>query len=415
MSKIAIVGSGISGLTCAYLLGREHEVTLYEANDYLGGHTATVDVELDGEKQAIDTGFIVLNDHTYPNFLELLRQIEVSAQATEMSFSVQHMGSGIEYNGNNLSSLFAQKSNLLSARYYRFLYEIIRFNRVCKQTLNGRRIAIVDTLGEFLQSERFSEFFAQHYILPMVAAIWSASLNASKAFPLEFFLRFFNNHGLLNVADRPQWYVIEGGSRSYIPALIQHIDDIRLNTPVTRVRRVNEQVEVITGQSIETYDEVILACHSNQALELLEDCTDTEQAVLGDLHYRDNEVILHTDERLLPVRRGAWASWNFYHDEQPNAAPSVTYNMNILQGLQSKNTFCVTLNRSDRIDPARILRRFVYAHPVYDQGTLQAQARRDEICGHNHTHFCGAYWYNGFHEDGLNSALDVCRRFGVEL
>ena len=415
MSKIAIIGSGISGLSCAYLLGREHEVTVFEAGDYIGGHTATVDIELDGEQHAVDTGFIVYNDHTYPNFIKILDQIGIASRATEMSFSVQHTGSGIEYNGNNIASLFAQRGNLLSPRFYQFISEILRFNRICKRSLQGRHTSTAATLGEFLESENFSDFFAQHYILPMVAAIWSASLKASKEFPFEFFLRFFDNHGLLNVVDRPQWFVIEGGSRSYIPKLLSHCHDVRLNTPVTRINRNSNGVCIETSGSQENFDEVIIACHSDQALSILADASNAEQEVLGKIRYRNNEVILHTDETLLPRTQRAWASWNFYHDDQPESAPSVTYNMNILQGLQSNNTFCVTLNRGELVNPDKILRRFNYAHPVYDEDTLQAQARRSDICGKNHTHFCGAYWYNGFHEDGVNSALDVCRRFGVTL
>jgi hypothetical protein len=415
MSRIAIIGSGISGLTCAYHLSPKHEVTLFEAGSCLGGHTATVDIELDGEQHAIDTGFIVFNDQTYPNFIKMLDAIGIQAKATEMSFSVQHTGSGIEYNGNSLSSLFAQKTNLLSLRFYRFVLEIIRFNRVCKKALDQRQMLTHDTLGEFLESERFSDFFTQHYILPMVAAIWSSSLSASRAFPLDFFLRFFHNHGLLDVVNRPQWYVVEGGSRSYIPALIGNTDDVRLNTPVTGIRRTPSGVEVSTAHSLETFDEVIIASHSNQALSMLTDATADERDILGGIAYRDNEVILHTDDSLLPNSRAAWASWNFYHDEQQDIAPSVTYNMNILQGIDSANTFCVTLNRGERIEPSKILRRFVYAHPEYTRTTLLAQSKRGQVCGNNRTHFCGAYWYNGFHEDGVKSALDVCRRFGVEV
>ncbi|ATG73316.1 FAD-dependent oxidoreductase [Zobellella denitrificans] len=415
MSKMAIIGSGISGLTCAWLLGRRHEITLFEANDYLGGHTATVDVELGGRHHAVDTGFIVFNDRTYPRFRQLLAQTGVRARPTEMSFSVHQAGTGLEYNGHTLNTLFAQRRNLLSPRFHGFLAEIVRFNLLCKRVLKAGTLDDEHSLGDFLQRHGFSDFFAGHYILPMVAAIWSSSLADSRDFPLAFFLRFFNHHGLLNLVDRPQWYVIEGGSRSYIPALTASLRDIRLNSPVLGIRRQADGVRIHSRAGEETFDQVILACHADQALGLLSDASEAERQVLGGLPYRDNEVVLHTDTRLLPREPRAWASWNYWLDGGEEALPSVTYNMNILQGLQAAETLCVTLNRSRDIDPARILRRFTYAHPVYHREAIRAQGRRGEICGRDRTHFCGAYWYNGFHEDGVRSALDVCARFGEAL
>ncbi|MDP5291500.1 FAD-dependent oxidoreductase [Oceanimonas sp. CHS3-5] len=415
MSHIAVIGSGIAGLTCAWLLSRQHRVTLFEANDYLGGHTATVDVTLNGRTHAVDTGFIVFNDRTYPRFQRLLAQIGVKARPTEMSFSVQQAATGLEYNGHTLNTLFAQRKNLVNGRFYGFLLEIVRFNLLCKRALKEGSLSNDETLGGFLAQHGFSEFFAGHYVLPMVAAIWSSSLADSRDFPLAFFLRFFNHHGLLNLVDRPQWYVVEGGSRSYIPALVKGVQDLRLNTPVQSVRRGNGGVEIATSAGREHFDEVILACHSDQALRLLDDATEAEQTVLGGLAYRNNEVVLHTDTRLLPTEPRAWASWNYYLDGGEQALPAVTYNMNILQGIEADETLCVTLNRSEAIDPERILHRFTYAHPVYNQAAIAAQARRRDICGQDHTHFCGAYWYNGFHEDGVRSALDVCERFGVSL
>ncbi|ART83546.1 FAD-dependent oxidoreductase [Oceanisphaera profunda] len=413
--KIAIVGSGISGLTSAWLLSQQHQLTVFEANDYLGGHTATVDIQLKGKTLAVDTGFIVFNDRTYPNFERLLARIGVKAKPTEMSFSVQQQQTGLEYNGHTLGSMFAQRSNLFSLKFYGLLAEIVRFNLLCKKILKEEALNNTDTLGDFLEQYGFSEFFTGHYILPMVAAIWSSSLADSRDFPLAFFLRFFNHHGLLNLIDRPQWYVVEGGSRSYIPGLTAPLTDIRLNTPVLGIRRHEQGVTITTATGSEDFDEVVLACHSDQALRMLTDATEVERAVLGGLEYRDNEVILHTDTRLLPKEPRAWASWNYWLDGSADALPAVTYNMNILQGIQSEQTLCVTLNRGDAIAPEHILRRFSYAHPVYNQAAITAQARRAEICGQQHTHFCGAYWYNGFHEDGVNSALDVCARFGISL
>ena len=415
MKKIAIVGSGIAGLTSAWLLSKQHEVTVFEANDYLGGHTATVDIQLNGKTLAVDTGFIVFNDRTYPNFQRLLARVGIGAKPTEMSFSVHQQQTGLEYNGHTLGSMFAQRSNLVSVKFYGFLAEIVRFNLLCKKVLKEQPLNNTDSLGDFLDQYGFSEFFTGHYILPMVAAIWSSSLADSRDFPLAFFLRFFNHHGLLNLIDRPQWYVVEGGSRSYIPALTASLKDIRMNTPVLGITRHAEGVTLTTAAGSEEFDEVVLACHSDQALRMLTDATEREREVLGGLEYRDNEVILHTDTRLLPTEPRAWASWNYWLDGSEDALPAVTYNMNILQGITAAQTLCVTLNRGDAIATEHILRRFNYAHPVYNHAAIAAQARRAEICGQQHTHFCGAYWYNGFHEDGVNSALDVCARFGISL
>lgn len=415
MKRIAVIGSGISGLTCAYLLSRDHQVTLFEEIATLGGHTATVNIELDNDSYAIDTGFIVFNDRTYPNFLKLLDQIGIHKMPTEMSFSVQHIGSGTEYNGNSIRTLFAQKRNLISPRFYHFLYEIMRFNRISKKALKSARFEANSSLGDFLTTHQFSNFFADHYILPMVSAIWSSSINDSRDFPLKFFLNFFNHHGLLNIINRPQWYVIAGGSSSYIPRMINRVDDIRLNAAIKHIERHPDSVLIKSKAGEEHFEEVILACHSDQAIRLLKDCSAEEYQVLNSIKYRNNRVTLHTDETVLPASRSAWASWNFSQGKDPDAAPAVTYYMNRLQGFESHHHFCVSLNRSASIEPSRILRQFNYAHPVFDTEALKAQQRRHHICGKNRTHFCGAYWYNGFHEDGLKSALDVCARFGVRL
>ncbi|WP_421206691.1 NAD(P)/FAD-dependent oxidoreductase [Aeromonas enteropelogenes] len=416
--KIAIVGSGISGLTAGFLLHKLHDITLFEAAPTLGGHTATVDVEQGGRRYAIDTGFIVFNDRTYPNFLALLARIGVARQPAEMSFSVKSP-QGLEYNGHNLDTLFAQRSNLLSPRFYGFVAEILRFNREARawlvdhQTLDaGSEL----TLGDFLQAGEFSDYFARHYILPMGAAIWSSTLADMRAFPLGFFLRFFAHHGLLEVANRPQWYVIPGGSREYIgPLTAGWQSQIRLACPVAGIRRVTNGVIVQSRDGEEHFDEVILACHSDQTLALLADASERERAILGAMPYQANDVWLHTDATCLPVRRKAWASWNYQLSDDDGARPLVSYNMNILQGVSSPDPFCVSLNPAGRVDESKVLRRFVYHHPVFNQSSIAAQQRRPEICGQRHTHFCGAYWYNGFHEDGVRSALDVARRFGAEL
>ncbi|MUL00775.1 FAD-dependent oxidoreductase [Aliivibrio fischeri] len=419
MKKIAVVGTGISGLVCAHLLSREHQVTVFEANDYIGGHTATKTVKAEGKEWDIDTGFIVFNNRTYPNFIELLTQLGLSGQETEMSFSVKNVISGLEYNGHNLNTLFAQRSNIFNTKFLSLISEILRFNKQCKALWHQDHIDADCTLGDMLHEDGYSTYFAEHYILPMGAAIWSSSLQDMKSFPLHFFVRFFHNHGLLDIANRPQWYVIPNGSHSYIAPLIESFkDNIHLNSPVTGVVRHDNGVTLtIDNQHEHEFDEVILACHSDQSLAMLTDISEQEKEVLSKLTYQENEVVLHTDESLLPMQKRAWAAWNYHLDvTDKNRPSSVTYNMNILQGLETKETtFCVTLNNSPLIHKDKILGMYKYDHPVFNLDTLEAQQRREEVCGHNHTHFAGAYWYNGFHEDGVRSALDVCQRFGISL
>lgn len=411
--KIAIIGSGISGLTCAWKLASAHQVTLYEANDYPGGHTATVDITVEGQHYAIDTGFIVYNERTYPQFIALLSELGIHGQPTEMSFSVTHPRSGLEYNGHTLNTLFAQRRNLLNPRFYRLLAEIMRFNRQCKQRLNTGKVG-TETLNDFLQQEAFSDYFAQHYLLPMGAAIWSSSMADMRQFPLALFLRFFDHHGLLDITNRPQWFVVPGGSREYVRRMLAALADkltLHLSTPVQRIERQSQQVVLHSQLGEYHFDQVIFACHADQALQLLSDASPLEQRILTQLPYQANDVVLHTDIRLLPRQRRAWASWNYLLPGNPDLAEtqraSVTYNMNILQGLHAPQTFCVTLNPQQPIEPARILRQFSYHHPVFNQASALAQQQRSLINGQQRTWFCGAYWYNGFHEDGVRSALDV--------
>jgi len=414
--KIAIIGSGISGLTAAYLLNRQHHISVFEASNWVGGHTHTVDVQVDGRHYAIDTGFIVFNDWTYPNFIELLNQLGVTYQPTEMSFSVCDPASGVEYNGNTLNSLFAQRRNLLSAPFWGMLRDILRFNREAVDDLQQQRIASDLSLGSYLQQRGYGERFIQHYIVPMGAAIWSMSLADMLNFPLQFFLRFFKNHGLLSVTDRPQWQVIKGGSSSYVtPLSASFAERIRLQCPVQRVERDATGVTLYSAAGSERFDKVVFACHSDQALQLLAEPSTTEQQILGALPYADNDVVLHTDTRLLPKRPLAWASWNYRLGGPTSQPAALTYNMNILQGLRSDTTFCVSLNQTDAIDPSKILARYTYAHPQYSLAGVAAQARWEELLGANHSYFCGAYWANGFHEDGVISGLRVARAFGEAL
>jgi len=414
--NIAIIGSGISGLTSAYLLNRQHQITLFEASDWVGGHTHTVDVTVAGKSYAVDTGFIVFNDWTYPNFIRLLGQLGVAFKPTEMSFSVHDPDSGLEYNGNTLNSLFAQRSNLLSPGFWGMLRDILRFNKEAQRDLAEQRIAADTTLDQYLQANGYGERFILHYIVPMGAAIWSMSMADMLGFPLQFFVRFFKNHGLLSVSDRPQWQVIEGGSSAYVAPLSAGFRErIRLNCAVTRVERDDDGVLIHSAAGSERFDKVVFACHSDQALQLLTRPSDAEHSILGALPYADNQVVLHTDTRLLPDRKLAWASWNYRLGAAGNTLPAVTYDMNILQGIESETTFCVSLNQSAGIDPRRVLAQYTYAHPQYSLAAVAAQARWAELNGANHSYFCGAYWANGFHEDGVVSALRVGQAFGERL
>jgi predicted NAD/FAD-binding protein len=418
--KIGIIGTGISGLTCGHLLHQNHDITLFEANNYIGGHTATKDVEVDGREYAIDTGFIVFNDWTYPNFIKLMEKIGVQSQATEMSFSVKNLSQNLEYNGNTLNSLFAQRRNILRPKFWRIVRDILKFNKICKSETKESTDFGQETLHEFLIRNKFSDDFTYNYILPMCAAIWSTSLEDIKAFPFTFFLRFFNNHGLLNITDRPQWRSITGGSREYIKPLIAGFESrIKLNSPVKSVtNRDNQKIILMHDDSEHLFDEVIFACHSDQALAMLTVPNVSHTEILGDMHYANNEVALHTDVSVLPVRKLAWASWNYLikgYDGESQAPAVLTYNMNILQNIKSDTTFCVTLNNTKDIDPEKVLGTYQYAHPQFNNKTITAQARWSEISGKQGLHFCGAYWYNGFHEDGVRSALDVCKAFGEQL
>jgi len=414
--KIAIIGSGIAGLTSAYLLNRNHEISVFEAGDWVGGHTHTVNVTVEGKSYAVDTGFIVFNDWTYPNFINLLNQLGVGFKPTEMSFSVTDPVSGVEYNGNNLNSLFAQRSNLLSPKFIGMVRDILRFNREALDDLQHNRIDAVTTLGTYLKQRGYGERFTQHYIVPMGSAIWSMSLADMLGFPLQFFVRFFKNHGLLSVSNRPQWCVVEGGSSSYVaPLSASFKQHIRLNCPVQRVERDATGVTLHSAAGSERFDKVVFACHSDQALKLLAQPSQAEQEILGALPYADNDVVLHSDTRLLPKRRLAWASWNYRLGGPANQPAAVTYDMNILQGIQSDTTFCVSLNQTALIDPTKILARYRYAHPQYSLAGMAAQARWEELLGAQHSYFCGAYWANGFHEDGVVSALRVARAFGEVL
>jgi predicted NAD/FAD-binding protein len=412
--KIAVVGSGVSGMVASYLLSREHQVTLFEAADHIGGHTNTIDVEHGGQPYAVDTGFIVFNECTYPNFIHLLDRLGVESKPTTMSFSVKCERSGLEYNGTSLNGLFAQRRNLIRPDFHRMVWDILRFYRDAQDLLLNCEDD-EPTIGEYLANKRFSRAFVDWHIVPMGAAVWSADPVTMLEFPARSFARFFHNHGFLQLRDRPAWRVVCGGSRSYVSPLIHSFrENIRLRTPVRSIRRdrEKEQVHIATDGGTERFDQVVLATHSDQSLALLADPSEHEREILGAIKYQRNEAVLHTDESILPHRRRAWAAWNYHLLDRGPGPVAVTYNMNILQGLAAPVQFCVTLNRDEAIDPQRVLRRITYHHPVFTPKTMAAQRRRGEISGVNRTHYCGAYWRYGFHEDGVRSGLEVGRAFG---
>jgi uncharacterized protein len=412
--KIAIIGSGIAGNVAAYHLNREHDITVFEADSHIGGHTHTHDIEHEDARVSVDTGFIVCNDRTYPHFLALMAELGVELQPSDMSFSV-NTDSGLEYNGTTLNSLFAQRRNLVRPAFYRMIHDILRFNREAPRLLRWRSDVV--TLGEYLEAHRYSPQFIEHYILPMGAAIWSAGTATLRNFPARYFVRFFHNHGMLTVDDRPQWRTVRGGSARYVEKLTAgYRERVRLNSPVESVRRSAAGVFVKSaGAEVERFDRVFFACHSDQALRLLADASASERAVLGAIRYQRNEVLLHTDVSVLPKRRLAWAAWNYHLlDGLVNRATdrvAVTYHMNILQRLTTRTPLLVTLNMADRVDPKKVIRELSYEHPVFTPEAVAAQARQSEINGADRAYFCGAYWGFGFHEDGVVSALNALEHF----
>ena len=409
--KVAIVGTGIAGLTTAAGLADRHELTVFEAADWIGGHTNTVDVEEDGGIVAVDTGFIVFNDWTYPNFIALLRKLGVAWQASNMSFSLQCEKTGLEYNGTSLNSLFAQRRNILRPSFLHMIWEILRFNREAPRFLAAQDEAT--TLGAWLESRGFGGAFVEHYVVPMGRAIWSADEEAMLGFPARFFIDFFHRHGFLSVDNRPQWQAVTGGSREYVRKLVSPFASrIRVATPVASVRRLPQGVALrtVAGETLQ-FDAVVFACHSDQALAMLEDPSDAEREILGAFPYAPNEAVLHTDESLLPRRPLARAAWNYHLRRDPGRGVALTYDMNVLQSLATRRRYLVSLNMTDAIDERCVLRTFSYSHPVYTPGAVAAQKRHAEISGPRRSFYCGAYWRYGFHEDGVVSGLRVLEQF----
>jgi len=409
MARVAVVGSGISGLAAAYYLQQKHDVTVLEADPRPGGHTHTHTIEFDNQQINVDTGFIVFNDRTYPNFIKLLEQLGVSATATEMSFSVS--GHGLEYNGHNLNTLFAQRRNLLRPSFLRMVKDILRFNSEARVLTDEE--AQMDT-GTYLAHQGYSEAFSRQYLLPMAAAIWSTGSEPVRKFPIAALVRFFEHHGLMDLKNRPQWRVVDNGSDTYVRKITAALHDLRVGCPAQQIERNPNEVIVKTPQGTHQFDHLVLAVHSDQALRLLADPSQAETAVLSSMKYTRNEVKLHTDDSIMPRQKRAWASWN-YHLERDGNQAALTYYMNRLQHLPVSTPVLVTLNDPGNIDETKVLRRVEYEHPFYDQAMLAAQSRWYEISGINRTHYAGAYWRNGFHEDGVFSALRVCRQLGVSV
>ncbi len=411
--KIAIIGTGVSGLVAAWLLQREHEVTVFEARDRIGGHTNTVDVEVGGRRFAIDTGFIVHNDRTYPTLQRIFAELGVRTKPTSMSFSVREDATGLEYSSQ---ALLAQRRNALNPRVLRMTRDILRFNRDAEQILDeGDQVT---SLGELLRARGYSKHFVDLYIVPMGASIWSTDPERMMGFPAHTFIRFLVNHGLTSLVDRPTWFVVDGGSRDYVRRMVEPFADrIHTVSPVERIARDERGVEVtVWGRPPERFDKVVIASHSDQALRMLADPSDAEREVLGAMRYQENDAVLHTDASLLPKTKRAWASWNYLVPSQPEDKVVVTYDMNALQRISgAPDTFCVSLNAGDRIDPSKVLYRTTYAHPLYTADSVAAQARIDEVSGPRNTYYCGAYWRYGFHEDGAVSALAVAKKLGLSL
>jgi len=416
--RIAIVGAGVSGLVAAHLLHREHEITVFEAAAHAGGHTNTVRVDTPYETHHVDTGFIVFNDRNYPCFERLLARLRVPSQPSTMSFSVSDGLGDFEYSGASANGLFANRRHLAEPWFHRMVADLARFHRAARELLAGADGSPAGlSLGDWLERRRFSRAFIDRLIVPQASAVWSADPRQMWSFPARFLAEFFDHHGMLGFRDRPRWRVVRGGSARYVEALTRPFASrVRLGTSVRAVRRDPDGVLVTPqGGEPERFDEVILATHSDQALGLLEDAGEREREILGAIPYQVNEAVLHTDVRVLPRRRRAWASWNYHWQPEPSPQTTVTYHMNRLQSLRAEREFCVTLNRAGSIDPDRVIRRLSYAHPVFTDAGVRAQRRVTEIDGRRHTHFCGAYWGWGFHEDGVRSALRVGERFGARL
>ena len=414
--RIAVIGTGISGLVCAHVLGPRHEVTVFEAEARPGGHTHTVRVPVNGRELSVDTGFLVYNERTYPGLVRLFGQLKVATKPSDMSFSVSDEATGVEYRGTSPNSVFSQRRNLVRPEFLRMLVDVARFNRAGQRLLSDPPDTSY-TLADMLAEGRWSKAFADWYLVPLGSSIWSADPASFTQMPASTLTRFFDRHGMLSVADKPAWRTVTGGAVHYVDAALAPVraaGRLRLSSPVEQILRTDEGVELRCGGGRpQRFDHVVVATHSDQALAMLADASRAEKEVLGDIRYQPNRVTLHTDARLMPTNRRAWAAWNYHRPATPSDRVTVTYDLNRLQGLGGTMPILVSLNRDDDIDPAKVLRRFEYSHPVMDSAAVAAQARHREISGPHGVSFCGAYWGSGFHEDGVQSALSVCEGLGV--
>ncbi len=417
MGRIAVIGAGISGMAAAHALGRRHDVWLFEREARLGGHTHTVPVDTPSGTIGIDTGFIVFNERNYPRLIALFAELGVESQPSDMSFSVSDRRSGFEYSSRGANGFFADRANLLRASHYRLLAEIRRFHRRARGLLDGQEwTAEADSVGldAWLEREGFSETFASRFLYPMASSIWSTSREDVGAFPARMMARFFDNHGLLQMFGNPKWRVVRGGSSSYIAPLTARLKDrVVLDARITAIDRSMDGVTVhMAGRPSMAFDQVVLACHGDEVLPLLSEPTDAEQDVFSRFKTSRNETWLHTDGSVLPRRRAARASWN-YHVAGDGRGVTLTYHMNRLQGIGAAEDYCVTLEPEGLVDESKVIRKLTYRHPLYNAETLRTQRRWAEVSGHRRTHYCGAYWFDGFHEDGVRSAQRVADAVGV--
>jgi predicted NAD/FAD-binding protein len=404
--KIAIIGSGISGLMTGFLLNEKYNIQIFEVDNRIGGHTNTYKYN----NYNIDTGFIVFNNKTYPNFIKLLKDLQVDYRKTEMSFSVRNDNWGLEYNGNNLNSLFSDRKNLLRPKFYQLIFEILRFNKIAKTYSSNNDML----LEEFLKEYKFNKWFIQGYLLPMGSAIWSMGIDDMLKFPIAFITKFFDNHGLLNIHDRPQWYTIDGGSYNYIPKIISKFKDkIHTNYNIEAIWRENNIIKIKANENITEFDQIVFACHTDTILKLFKNPNNEELNILSQFKFSKNEVILHNDKSLLPKKKLAHASWNYLITKDSDKMATLTYNMNILQGIKSNDIFCVSLNSTNLINNDKIIAKFNYSHPIYTKESIKAQNKWAIISGIDNVHYVGAYWANGFHEDGVVSALKVANLLGI--
>ena len=414
--KIAVVGAGISGLTAACVLSRRHDVTVFEAADRIGGHTHTVTVRENGQSLAIDTGFIVFNEQNYPNLCRLFDQFDVGSRESNMSFSVHREDSALEYNGSSVNTLLSQRRNAVSPRFWSMLADILRFHRVAQKAIDDG-LDDYTTVETFARATKFGDAFVENYLLPLGASLWSCNAKRFRQFPMRFVIEFLQNHKMLQVNGRPQWKTVVGGSEKYLKRITQEFRDrIQLNSVVQSVIRSGVRVDITTRKGdTHTFDEVILATHADQSLTVMNEKDEQETAILTHFPYQPNDVVLHTDTNLMPQNRRAWAGWNYRIPAVTTNAVTVTYNMNILQGLDSERTYCVSLNQSNRVQSHKILKRIRYSHPLFIPGRSEAQALHSEMIRRRGVSYCGAYWGYGFHEDGVVSALRVCESFGMGL